>query len=203
VFAPWVLGEVARASLVYGTEFNRTRATDDDLLSCCAACQALRDPELRRRGREAVGHFLLRIGGEQLAFQQAVLNDLSRPVALLEQTTPRKALTVATDGWAERRLGSSLQDYVGAAIQLHTGALKNGGTLTPPGTCAPGPARLPRSASPSASARARTPPAAATPASASLSASPPSAPAAPRPSWALSPGGWSGTCPRRKPRAPS
>ena len=129
VFAPWVLGEVARASLVYGTEFNRTRATDDDLLSCCAAYQALRDPELGRGGREAVGHFLLRIGGEQLAFQQAVLNDLSRPVALLEQTKPRKAPTVATDGWAERLLGCSLQDYVGAAILLHTGALKNGGTF--------------------------------------------------------------------------
>src|ERR1700683_5467268 len=37
VFAPWVLAEIARASLVYGTEFNRKPATDDDLLSCCAA----------------------------------------------------------------------------------------------------------------------------------------------------------------------
>jgi hypothetical protein len=36
---------------------------------------------------------------------------------------------VATDGWAERLLGCSLQDYVGAAILLHTGALKNGGTF--------------------------------------------------------------------------
>jgi hypothetical protein len=129
VYAPWALGEVARASLVYGTEFNRTQATDDDLLSCCAAYQALRDPELGRGGREAVGHFLLRTGGEQLAFQQAVLNDLSRPVALLEQTTARKALTVATDGWAERLFGCTLQDYVGAAILLHTGALKNAGTF--------------------------------------------------------------------------
>jgi hypothetical protein len=129
VFAPWVLAEVARVSLLYGTEFNRTPAAEDDLLSCCAAYQALRDPELGRGGGDAIGHFLLRIAGEQLTFQQAILNDLSRPVALLEQTAPRKPLTVATSGWPERLLGCTLQEYAGAAILLHTGALRNSGTF--------------------------------------------------------------------------
>lgn len=129
VFAPWVLAEVARASLIYGTEFNRKPATDDDLLSCCAAYQALNDPELGRRSQDAVGHFLLRIAGEQLTFQHSILNDLSRPVALLEQTTPRKALKVATSGWPQRLFGCTLQDYVGTAILLHTGALRNAGTF--------------------------------------------------------------------------
>jgi hypothetical protein len=129
VFAPWVLAEVARASLVYGTEFNRKPATDDDLLSCCAAYQALRDPELGRGGQDAIGHFLLRIAGEQLTFQQSILNDLSRPVALLERTRPRRALQVATPGWPERLFGCTLQDYVGAAIILHTSALRNAGTF--------------------------------------------------------------------------
>jgi hypothetical protein len=129
VFAPWVLAEVARVSLLYGTEFNRMAAAEDDLLSCCAAYQALRDPELGRGGQDAIGRFLLRIAGEQLTFQQAILNDLSRPVALLEQTTPRKPLTVATSGWPERLLGCTLQEYAGAAILLHTGALRNSGTF--------------------------------------------------------------------------
>jgi hypothetical protein len=71
----------------------------------------------------------MRIAGEQLTFQQAILNDLSRPVALLEQTTPRKPLTVATSGWPERLLGCTLQEYAGAAILLHTGALRNSGTF--------------------------------------------------------------------------
>jgi hypothetical protein len=127
VFAPWVLAEVARVSLLYGTEFNRKPATADDLLSCCAAYQALRDPELGHGGPDAVGRFLLRIAGEQLTFQQSMLNDLSRPVALLEQTAPRKPPTVATPGWPERLLGCTLQEYVGAAILLHTGALRNAG----------------------------------------------------------------------------
>lgn len=45
--APWVLAEVARASLVYGTDFNRKPATDNDLLSCCAAYQSLAEQRSR------------------------------------------------------------------------------------------------------------------------------------------------------------
>ena len=49
VYAPWVLADVARVSLVRGTEFRSKQATDDDLVSCCAAYQALSDPELGRK----------------------------------------------------------------------------------------------------------------------------------------------------------
>ena len=129
VYAPWVLAEVARVSLVYGTDFNREPATDGDLLSCCAAYQALRDPELGRGKPGAIGHFLLRVAGEQLTFQQSIHNDLSRTVALLEHTKPRKPLKIARPGWVERLLDCTLQDYVGAAILLHTGAQKNAGTF--------------------------------------------------------------------------
>jgi transposase len=61
----------------------------------------------------------------------------------------------------------------------------------------------PASRSPAASAKAAAPPARATPISAPPSARPPLLPAAPRPSSAPSSAAWSGTCPRRKPRAPS
>ena len=127
VYAPWVLAEVARVSLVYGTEFRNKPATDDDLLSCCAAYQALADPELGRRTPGALGHFLLRMGGQQLTFQNSYANDLSRTVALLEQTTPGKAPEIAIPGWPERLLGCSLREYVGTAILLYAGAMKNQG----------------------------------------------------------------------------
>lgn len=91
LFAPWVLAEVARARLVYGTDFNRTIATEDDLRSCCAAYLALSDPELGRRAEGAVARFLLRVAGEQPAFQQEVFNDLSRPVAPWQQTHAAQA----------------------------------------------------------------------------------------------------------------
>jgi hypothetical protein len=129
VYAPWVLAEVARVSLVYGTEFNRKPATDDDLLSCCAAYQALYDPELKLKTPEALGHFLLRMGGQQLTFQQSYYNNLSRTVALLEQTDPRRPPKIATTGWPQRLLGCSLREYVGAAILLYTSALKTKGTF--------------------------------------------------------------------------
>jgi hypothetical protein len=127
LYAPWVLAEVARASLIYGTDFNRKPVTDSDLKACCAAYQALRDPELFTGKREALGHYMLRVAGEQLIFQQSVFNDLARPVALCEQTTPRRAPSVLSSGWPRRLLGCTLQEYVASAILLHTGALKNSG----------------------------------------------------------------------------
>ncbi len=128
-FAPWVLAEIARVSLVHGTEFNRKVATDDDLLACSAAYQALREPALSRQEPGGLGNFFLRIGAEQLSFQQPVLNDLARTAALLEQTASSKEMEVATHGWADRLLGGTLAEYVGAAILLHAGALNNQGTF--------------------------------------------------------------------------
>ena len=127
VYAPWVLAEVARVSLTRGTEFRSKPVTDKDILACCAAYQALSDPELGQKTLEALGHFLLRMGGQQLTFQQSYSNDLSRTVALLEQTSPGRTPKIATPGWPERLLGCSLQEYVGTAILLYAGALKNQG----------------------------------------------------------------------------
>ena len=115
-------------SLIHGTDFNRKSATEDDLRACCAAYQALRDPELGVGGPEAVERFLLRVAGQQLVFQQsAFFNDLARSVALFEQTTPRRALPVL-DSVAQPLLGEA-SEYIGAAFVLHTGALKNLGTF--------------------------------------------------------------------------
>ena len=127
VYAPWVLAEVARVSVVRGTEFRSKPATDKDLLACCAAYQALSDPELGQKTPEALGHFLLRMGGQQLTFQQSFSNDLSRTAALLEQTSPGRTPEIATADWPERLLGCSLREYVGTAILLYAGALKNQG----------------------------------------------------------------------------
>lgn len=127
VYAPWVLAEVARVSLVRGTEFRSKPATDKDLLACCAAYQALSDPELGQKTPEALGHFLLRMGGQQLTFQQSFSNDLSRTAALLEQTSPGTTPEIATAGWPERLLGCRLREYIGTAILLYAGALKNQG----------------------------------------------------------------------------
>jgi hypothetical protein len=82
-------------------------ATDKDLLACCAACQALADPELGQKTPGALGHFLLRMGGQQLTFQQSYSNDLSRTVALLEQTSTARTLEAATSGWPERLLAAA------------------------------------------------------------------------------------------------
>jgi hypothetical protein len=130
IYAPWVLAEVARVSLVRGTEFRSKPAADKDLQACCAACHALADPELGQKTPGALGHFLLRTGGQQLIFQQSYANDLSRTVALLEQTATVRTPKAATPGWPERLLGCSLREYVGAAILLYAAALKNQGRFS-------------------------------------------------------------------------
>jgi hypothetical protein len=106
-----------------------SQRTANDLLFCCAAYQSLTDRGLERREEGAVGNFLLRLAGEQLTFQQSILNDLARTAALLEQTTPRKTLRTVSPGWPERLLGCKLKEYVGTAILLYTGALRNAGTF--------------------------------------------------------------------------
>jgi hypothetical protein len=109
VYAPWILAEVARVSLTRGTEFRSKPATDDDLLDCCAAYQAIPDPELGvKKELETVGHFLLRMGSQQLTFPHSHANGLARTVALLEQTRPVVPPKIATPGWPERLLGCSL-----------------------------------------------------------------------------------------------
>jgi hypothetical protein len=67
------------------------------------------------------------MAGQQLTFQQSHGNDLSRTVALFEQTSPGRAPAIATPGWPERLLGCTLREYVGTAILLYAVALKNQG----------------------------------------------------------------------------
>ena len=106
-YAPWVLAEVARVSLVAGTEFNRKAAAEGDLWECCRAYQAVNDPDLEHREERAAGRFLLRMAS-QLAFQQPYLNDFARTAALFTQTTPRKEPKVAKPGWPEQLLGCTI-----------------------------------------------------------------------------------------------
>jgi hypothetical protein len=117
---------VARVSLALGTEFNRSAADDGDLWECCRAYLAIKDSGLERRVDGAVGRFLLRMAS-QLVFQQPILNDLARTVGLFEQTESKRAPKLATKSWPNRLLGCTLQEYVGAAILLHTSALRNSG----------------------------------------------------------------------------
>lgn len=129
LYAPRVLAEIARTSLVQGTEFGRKSADGGDLEVCCGACQAISDPELAAREPGAVGRFLLRLGAQQQSFQQRPFNDLSRTLALFEQTQPARPTRIIKPGWAETLLGCSLSEYVGAAFLLHTSALRNEGAF--------------------------------------------------------------------------
>ncbi len=126
---PWVYAEIARVSLIFGTEKHRSSATVDDLDACIAACRGLGDPELHRGEPNGLRNFMLRTAGQQLAYQQIVFNDLARTGAIFGQTQPKASHnpTTLVAGWDQQLLGCTTMEYVGAAFLLHVGAIKNAG----------------------------------------------------------------------------
>ena len=130
-YQPWILLEVARVSLVYGNE-HRSPATEADLLACCDAFDALRDPELSAHADErAFANFFLRVQHQQLPHQQLIGPDIARSAALFTQTKSAKPLKTLAPGWIEELLGANLSAYVGVAFLLFTSALVNGGQFGP------------------------------------------------------------------------
>lgn len=126
-YTPWALAEVARTSLVFGTELNRKPATDDDLLDMLCAYSSLTDPQLHREDADAAANFFLRISSEQLVYQQSVMNEFARTLAMFEQTPVTRPLSVMGPGWARKLFGCELADYVGVAFLLLVAAKKNEG----------------------------------------------------------------------------
>jgi hypothetical protein len=45
LIVPWSLAEIARVSLLYGNEFKRAGVGDRDVVQCCEAYSAIRDPD--------------------------------------------------------------------------------------------------------------------------------------------------------------
>jgi hypothetical protein len=121
---PWVLAEVARASIIYGTDFGRTEATYADLVACFSAYHSYVDPGLKQDTAEGLGGFFLRMGSEQLPMQQSPFRDLARSAALLVHTEPppQHPPKVMTPGWDQELLGCSIIEYVAAASLLDTSA---------------------------------------------------------------------------------
>ena len=121
---PWALAEIARVSLIYGTEFNRAEATHDDLLACYAAYNGFIDPKLKDGTAEGLAGFLLRMSAEQLPMQQSGYGDYGRTPAMLLQTPWPDTYTpkVMSAGWDVELLGCTVVEYVAAASLLDTSA---------------------------------------------------------------------------------
>jgi hypothetical protein len=132
-YTPWALADAARVSLVSGNEYRRQAPTDRDLLEILAAYVAFTDKALNSLldRPEAIWEFMLRISGEQLAWQEQDYNDFARTAALLTQTTSTKPCRFMRPGWDTDMLGCPLSDYVGIAQILLAAAIKNAGCFEP------------------------------------------------------------------------
>ena len=130
---PWELAEVARVSLIHGTEFNRRAATEVDVLQAVNRHRQLTDPDLATHSSNAVRNFMLRTAAEQLTYQQDVAQQLSRSVAVfgVGPDPTAHAPKVLTEGWDHELLGASIDDYLRTAFLLHVAALQNEGRFNP------------------------------------------------------------------------
>lgn len=87
-YTPWALADAARVSLAYGTEHLRSEATERDLLEILAAYSSLKEPTLHGTDEDPVRlrDFMMRLGGEQMAFQAPEFATLARTAALYLHT---------------------------------------------------------------------------------------------------------------------
>lgn len=125
-FNPWALSDIARVSLVGGSEFLHD-ATRGDLLQCAEDYRNLFDPELGTDEPGAAAGFLLRIGYEQLLFRQSLKGEIARNIAIFEQTPPTQPLTVIKPGWDQDLLGCSLSQYAGIGFCVYAVAMQHQG----------------------------------------------------------------------------
>jgi hypothetical protein len=128
-FNPWALSDIARVSLVGGSEFLRD-ATRNDLFQCAEDYRNLLDPELGTDKPDAAAGFLLRIGYEQLPFRQSLKGEIARNIALFEQTQPSRPLTVIRPGWDQELLGCTLSQYAGIGFCVYAVATQHQGQFS-------------------------------------------------------------------------
>lgn len=128
-FNPWALSDIARVSLVGGSEFLHD-ASQNDLLQCAEAYRNLLDPELSPDDPAAVAGFLLRIGYEQLPFGLSLKGEIARNIAIFEQTQPSRPLTVIQPGWDQELLGCSLSQYAGIGFCIYAVASQQQGRFS-------------------------------------------------------------------------
>lgn len=121
--------------MAYGTEHNRSEATEQDLLEILTAYASLKDPTLHGNDDDAVRlrDFMMRISGEQMAWQSPEHVSLARTAALYLHTPfpSHRQPRWMTAGWDTEVFGCSLTDYVGTAQLLWTSAMHSAGRFDP------------------------------------------------------------------------
>ncbi|MEU5387166.1 hypothetical protein [Kitasatospora cineracea] len=140
-YGPWAVLDVAWMSLAWGSELWGVPAARADVDDILWMFHDLEDPQLQLPV-ELMAGFLLRMGGQQFGWQEPDFPAASRPVALLQDTTPSRPgrLKVITPGWDRELFGCSLTEYVSAAQLVSAVARTSGkGRFDPQGL----PGRLP------------------------------------------------------------
>lgn len=126
------LAAVAKAALVFGNDHRSTQFTPSALEWLCGSLIEVDDPfsdDPNEPG--AIRSWLIRTAYEQFSWQINPHYELGRTHALLNDAAASANQDLITPDFWHRVLGCSLTDFVGVALLLHIGALKNAGIFDP------------------------------------------------------------------------
>lgn len=128
-----VLADVARISLVFGSERNRLSPTPEQLLGCLQLHNELNHPGLREGEPGAVANLFLQLAFTQFPFQRQVGPMAGRTLAIFTQTQPAdpSRIQVLRGDWQTELLGCTLAEYIGVTQLLTTAARPNNGQFDP------------------------------------------------------------------------
>ncbi len=130
---PWGLADIARISLVFGTDFQRRSPTRHDLADLLQLHNDLNHPGLQEGGLDAVANMFLQLAFSQFPFQRHIGPMAGRTLAILDQTQPADPgrIQVLRGDWQNELLGCSLAEYIGVTQLLTAAAKPNNGQFDP------------------------------------------------------------------------
>ncbi len=130
----FALAAACKAAIVHGNEHRAAGVTMQDLRDVCGELVNVGDPFIDDK---KLGSFLVRVAYEQFPYQVHPFNDLARTRALLIESAEQTAQGVIKPEFWSSVLSCSLDELVGLAIFLHSGALRNCGIYNPGWLCQP------------------------------------------------------------------
>lgn len=130
---PWGLADIARISLVFGTDFQRRSPTFQDLVNLLQLHNDLNYPGLKEHEPGAVANMFLQLAFSQFPFQRHIGPMAGRTLAILDQTQPADPgrIQVLRGDWQNELLGCTLAEYIGVTQLLTVAAKPNNGQFDP------------------------------------------------------------------------
>jgi hypothetical protein len=128
---PWALAAVAKAVICHGNAHRRPPPRERDLLMACHMHNNLASDELNQPDLNSPFAILARTAYEQFPYQESIMEEMSRAMALFDDYSGRGALEVVSKESMRELIGAPMTTAAAIVIMLVTAADRNGGIFDP------------------------------------------------------------------------